>query len=112
MRLDFQHDRTSTDPEFMACSSHRRGILVVDRSAKQIAGDRANAARRISERLSEYLELGTGQSLGVLTPGEAREGVVRFDGFGRTWRRGQLAHDAVRLDSLWGDDRGPADDCA
>ena len=35
-----------------------------------------SAARRIYERLSSYLLLGTSQALGVLTPEEARQGVA------------------------------------
>jgi hypothetical protein len=35
-----------------------------------------SAARRIYERLASYLLLGTGQSVGVLTPEEARQGVA------------------------------------
>ena len=37
-----------------------------------------SAARRIDERLSSYLFLGTSQTLGVLTPEEARRGVANL----------------------------------
>ena len=55
-----------------------------------------SAARRIYERLSSYLLIGTSQSLGVLTPEEARQGVADLT------RSGELGAQAAEL-TAWCD---------
>ena len=55
-------------------------FLEADDSASKFAGDRPSAARRFMNDLASYLLVGTGQSLGVLTPDEARQGVASLTG--------------------------------
>lgn len=51
--------------------------LIVRASSREVV---RSAARRIHERLTSYLLAGTGQSVRVLTPDEAREGVAHLTG--------------------------------
>ena len=55
-------------------------FVKADSFASAFAGDRSERRPAIYERLSSYLLLGTGQSLGVLTPEEARQGVANLTG--------------------------------
>jgi hypothetical protein len=56
--------------------SHSKPMIVRARSPEILQ----SAARRIYERLASYLLVATGQSLGVLTPDEARQGIADVTG--------------------------------
>jgi hypothetical protein len=65
-----------------------------------------SAARRVYERLASYLLVGTGQSVRVLTPDEARQGVAELTGSEELVEQaGELAArcDLILYGSLTGD---------